>query len=126
MKEEHYPALYRAADAASLRAQKMFLLMVRLQSVILIAGAALGTLGVHSMTSGVLAAITFLAGIFVSLLTTFRRYEDTWYRTRAVAESVKTSVWRFMMRAEPYEGLLDAQAQTAFRALLLRILGEHR
>jgi len=126
MKEEHYPALYRAADAASSRAQKTFLLIVRLQSVILIAGAALGTLGLHSVASAVLAAITFLTGIFVSLLTTFRRYEDTWYRTRAVAESVKTSAWRFMMRAEPYEGLSDVEAQTAFRALLRRILGEHR
>jgi hypothetical protein len=32
-----------------------------------------------------------------------RKPNDLWYNGRAVAESVKTRTWRWMMKAEPYE-----------------------
>lgn len=73
-----------------------------------------------------LSAVVFLAGIGLSLLLVMRNYEAIWYRTRAVAESVKTSTWRFMMRAEPFDsGLSQEAAETGFRTLLRRILADH-
>lgn len=126
MQEKDYPALFRSADAAAARTQKTFLRVTKIQTAVLISGAAFGTAGVNSAFSAVLAAVFFLAGIGLALLTAFRRYEDSWYRCRAVAESVKTSAWRFMMRAEPYDLASDGAAQAQFRAMLRRILSEHK
>jgi hypothetical protein len=126
MNESDYPALFRAADAASLRAQKAYLRIIRWQSIFLIAGTALGAEAVRSRGVALLSAAIFLAGIALSVLLVVRNYEAVWYRTRAVAESVKTSTWRFMMRAEPFDsGLSQEAAETGFRTLLRKILGEH-
>ena len=35
--------------------------------------------------------------------------DDIWYNGRAVAESVKTRAWRWMLRAEPYEDCEDVE-----------------
>src|SRR4051812_8065213 len=126
MLDSNYPALYRAANQSSIRAQKTFLMIVKLQSSILIGAGVLSLIGTRSTPAAVLAAIAFLGGVFVSLVAAFRGYENIWYRTRAVAESVKTSTWRFAMRAEPYDGVDEATGERSFRAMLLRILNEHR
>jgi SMODS and SLOG-associating 2TM effector domain 1/SMODS and SLOG-associating 2TM effector domain 3 len=56
-----------------------------------------------------------------------RRDEDIWYRARAVAESVKTSCWRFMMRTDPYLGAADVrEVKSRFRDRLKSILKEHK
>lgn len=55
------------------------------------------------------------------------RDEDTWYRARAIAESVKTSSWRFMMRGDPYVNTLSEPAAKAqFRERLKQLLKEHK
>ena len=48
-----------------------------------------------------------------------------WYQARALAESVKTSAWRYVMKAEPFDGIED-EAEKVFRELLERIEYENR
>lgn len=56
-----------------------------------------------------------------------RRSEDEWYRARAIAESVKTSSWRFMMKGAPYfDAVSVEQVKKEFRNLLRSILSEHK
>lgn len=122
MKEEDYPALYRAADAASVEAQNSFLYCVAAYAALSVIGAALAVGGIESKTSAAWAAILFAGGLGVSVVMAIKKYENTWYRARAVAESVKTASWRFMMRAEPFA---SADENKPFTALLQRILKEH-
>jgi len=65
--------------------------------------------------------LVVLAGLFVFKV--YKRLDQDWYRCRALAESVKTSTWRFAMRAHPF---MDAesvdQPKAEFRNLLRDIL----
>ena len=122
-----YPALYIASDNASERSQKKHLSLVQSYSFLLIAGAGLSVIGIDSSISAAFAALFFLASIFVSILMFMKNSENSWYRARAVAESVKTSAWRFMMRADPYEDSPSViEVKKNFRNLLRSILSEHK
>jgi hypothetical protein len=46
------------------------------------------------------AVICFFFTCFISVTSAFLKLEDKWYRGRAVAESVKTLAWKYMMRVE--------------------------
>jgi hypothetical protein len=56
----------------------------------------------ESTLAGLLASISFFAILFLTIFQGVKRFDRTWYNGRAVAESVKTRTWRFVMRAEPY------------------------
>lgn len=125
MKKIDYPALYKAASAASSSAQTAFLRCTIGYGALSIAGAGLATYGIQSKTSALFAAGLFGAGLGLSVLMLIRRYENTWYRTRAVAESIKTAAWRFMMCAEPFNRDV-ATDRKEFVLLLQNILKEHK
>jgi hypothetical protein len=126
MKTEDYPALFRAADAASAKAQSTYLLCTKLFGLLTIGGAGLAAYGIESREAAVWAAVLFLGGLFLSIYLAFKRLESTWYRARAVAESIKTATWRFIMRAEPFAEPPIGGARQDFKSLLLRIIREHK
>lgn len=127
MEDADYPALYQAANTASMDAQKRYLAFVRAYSAILMLAAGLGVYGIQQTEAAIVAALLIIASIFLSVLMLLRRDEDVWYRARAVAESVKTSCWRFMMRADPYLDAADVrEVKSRFRARLKSILKEHK
>jgi hypothetical protein len=125
LETEDYPALYQAADSASAAAQATYLRCIKGYAALAIVGAALASIGIESRLSASVAAVVFLGGLGLSLLIAFKRYEDTWYRTRAIAESIKTASWRFMMGAEPYD-LPVNKARQKLAQVLRSVLQEHR
>lgn len=97
------PGLYQSADNASIRAQQSYFSGLRLYLVLLVL-AALTTHAIPSDAWGaLLSAALFLITLGILIFLRVKRPDDTWYNGRAVAESVKTRTWRWMMRAEPYE-----------------------
>lgn len=98
-----YPALYDSANNGSIKAQKRFLRTIRLEYLLLflvsIASATRGLSGVNPLVITLLLVV--LAGLFVYKIV--NKLDQDWYRCRALAESVKTSTWRFSMRAHPFE-----------------------
>jgi hypothetical protein len=104
--EVQLPALHDAADTASVRAQKSYLLLVRLNLIALFIGAAAGAFALPAGVAGRLvagiAAVALVVALLLTMLIQSRSYERTWYGGRAVAESVKTLAWRYMTRAEPF------------------------
>ncbi len=57
----------------------------------------------------------------------FRKPEDIWYNGRAVAESVKTRTWRWVMKAEPYDKAeSNEQIKREFLKDLKAILDQNR
>ena len=90
-------------------------------------GSLFSVAGIESKESAAVAAIVFIASIFVSIVMLNKRSEDEWYRARAIAESVKTSTWRFMMKGAPYlDSTSIEQVKKEFRNLLRSILTEHK
>jgi len=108
MKGQDYPSLFQGADAASFSAQRMYLLLQRMYiGSLIIAGMA--SMFTPVVSGGVLTcmytamAIILTAGLLVLWIGRSRRDDHVWFDCRAVAESVKTATWRFMMSAPPFE-----------------------
>ena len=120
MKEADYPALYSAADAASQENQRKFLLALAGNLGCLGFAAALSVIDIPTIWFSVLQTGLLLVGMGLTIFLGTRSPQRFWYGTRALAESAKTVTWRFMMRAEPFEGD-EYTAQQHFVMALRRI-----
>lgn len=123
MTPEQFPALYRSADESSLAAQKSYLLLIRLQYGLLIAAAT--TALWFGRSPDLYIAYATLVGASTALLIymSVRKPEKDWYGCRALAESIKTAAWRYMMRAEPFgDAPRVSMVRDAFAAFLGAIL----
>jgi SMODS and SLOG-associating 2TM effector domain 1/SMODS and SLOG-associating 2TM effector domain 3 len=121
-----YPALFNASDKAAWRSQKSFVICIWVNALTMIAGTFFAGEIFERGLAAYLAAALFLGSIFVSILMAFRKYEDIWYRARAIAESVKTISWRFMMRAAPYDSTSTTDAEKHLHGKFKSLLKEHR
>ena len=126
MEQKDYPGLYRAADNASISAQTAYLRSVQWHIFTLILGALLAINPLPNAIYSLVNASVFLAALGISIFIASKRYERAWYSARAVAESVKTATWRYIMRAEPF---LDAnsvhEVNAVFRDMLRGILSSN-
>ncbi len=134
MSEDSYPSLYRCADAASLKAQGTYLLFnkIYLGSLVLSSATsaftAIGSPTVNTYLYTGLAVI-LVVGLLILWAMRARQDEKIWFDGRAIAESVKTATWRFMMRTQPFHE--DSSAETQFLTDLREIrearphLGKH-
>lgn len=118
-----YPALYKSANNGSIKAQKNFLVTIRMEYLLLflvsVASASRALLGINPLVITLLLVV--LAGLFVYKIV--NKLDQDWYRCRALAESVKTSTWRFSMRAHPFEDTSSIEIPKAnFRNLLKDLL----
>lgn len=117
MSEDSYPSLYRYADAASLKAQRTYLLLHRIYLGSLVLGSvtsaftAVGSQAVNTCLYTGLAVI-LVVGLLILWAMRARQDDKIWFDGRAIAESVKTATWRFMMRAEPFQE--DSSAEALF------------
>lgn len=104
--EAALPALFRAADQRSQRAQLTHRRLVLGQLAALVLTATLDYLrGVWGVPGLGLAAVAGAAlVIFLRVLQRSWQSEKTWYQARAAAESLKTLSWKYMMRAAPFPG----------------------
>lgn len=109
MERPDYPALYNAANQASIDSQKHYLSAIKWIIILTILAAILSVYAEESKELGITAALLFLAVLFLTILQGHKRYDKLWYNGRAVAESVKTRTWRFIMRAEPYQDATKIQ-----------------
>lgn len=126
MNENDYPALFEVSDAASNRTQKYHLWTVSGYLGCLIVGSTLAFYGIDNSDLAIAAAFTFVVSLFLTFFILNKNFENTWYNCRALAESIKTSTWKYMMRAEPYEDCDNVQiVNSEFRNLLKRLLKEN-
>jgi len=117
---EDLPGIYYSASDASQLAQKNFLRLIKANIGLLIALALLSAINVSSiepkyqyllpLSSAILMAIS----IIITFATDLGKYEKKWYDGRAIAESLKTLSWKFMMKAEPFYGLSKEDAEKKF------------
>jgi nitrate reductase NapE component len=127
-----YPALFQAANRASVKAQNSYFAVLALEMWMLISGAVFGAFGgldwavSPSLTFGQLALVgsiaTLLLGLCVALISRQRRHEQQWFNCRAISETVKSLSWRYMTRAPPLQQGSLKEADKAFGAAIADIL----
>jgi anti-sigma-K factor RskA len=134
MTDDSYPGLYRCADAASLKAQRAYLRFHRVYLGSLVLGSATSAftaLGTPSVNTWLYTALAIILVVGLLILWAMRARQDdkVWFDGRAIAESVKTVTWRFMMRVKPFQE--DGTAENLFVSELKEIrearphLGKH-
>lgn len=100
---ETLPGLHQSADAASLEAQSVYFTALKLYLFLLVVAALVSFAWPTESYGAIASATLFLLTLGILIHLRVNRPDDIWYNGRAVAESVKTRSWRWVMRAEPYE-----------------------
>ena len=128
MELNDYPALFRAANTASVRAQAAHFFVLKMEMYLLIIGALLGTLagaqfmGSLSKPAFVGSVLALLIGLCISLVARQRNYEQQWFNGRAIAETVKSLAWRYMTRAPPLQQPTLKEADAGLGAAIVDLL----
>lgn len=124
------PALFRSADEASRRAQRIYLGLIGADLALLICGAMLASTSpayASSSTQSIMGAGLLFLGLLVTGGLWLSNSDTVWYGARAVAESVKTLSWRYVMGAEPYPlTATQEDIEKRFLADLREILSQRR
>jgi hypothetical protein len=97
------PCLYQSANRASIEAQSHYFALLRWYLLLLVVAAFVSYICPSNIVGALFSASFFLITLGILIFIRVRRPDDIWYNGRAVAESVKTISWRWMMRAEPYQ-----------------------
>jgi hypothetical protein len=127
LNSENYPAVFRSADEGANRNQRLYLWLIRIEYGLLFVAAVLSMQFFAGATFYLIYACVFLAALIVLLSRALIKPEQDWYRCRALAESVKTLTWRYMMGAQPFSASMElTAARDEFRQHLERTFKENR
>ncbi|MFK8182376.1 MAG: DUF4231 domain-containing protein [Phormidesmis sp.] len=119
------PGLYQSASQASREGQKSYFRSLRLYLLLLIAAACFSLLP-ESVVGAIISAVLFLVTLLILIAMKLRSPDAIWYNGRALAESVKTRAWRWMMRAKPYTNPVLNTVENKFIDDLEEILKANR
>ena len=97
-----YPHLYEITNERSAKNQKYFLNGIRAEYALLIFIAVNSSLSYMEKYS--VNLVLFVLLIMLLLVRNIINFEQKWYKYRAVTESIKTTTWKFAMKAEPFNG----------------------
>lgn len=102
--DKDLPGLFQSADTASIKEQQKFFKGIFWYLMLLIVAALFAFFAddYPNTIFKIISTVLFLLTLFIMVWLRVSRPDDIWYNGRAVAESVKTRSWRWMMRAEPY------------------------
>jgi hypothetical protein len=102
MNESDYPALYRSASDLSQNAQKSFYWAFFGHMALLAVATIISVINSPRPELAILQALVLLGALGCAIYLYTSRPDRNWYSGRAVAESVKTLVWRYVSKAEPF------------------------
>ncbi len=125
MQEHDFPALYRSADDLSLTSQRHFFRALKAHLITLVVAAVLSIVSIPHWSVAALQLLALLGALGFSIYLFAMRPDRFWYAGRAVAESIKTITWRYVCRAEPFQGD-DATARSDFRQTLKQIVEQNK
>lgn len=127
LERQTLPGLYQSADTASLGAQSTYFRALKSYLFLLIIAAIVSFLWPSNSYVTMVSAGLFLITLGILVYLRVNRPDDIWFNGRAVAESVKTRSWRWVMRAEPYENADNIErVSKQFISDLKAILNQNR
>lgn len=110
MEFKDFPNYYQASDSSSIKSQKYYLNIIRIDLISMIFAALLAIYSFDDADYNLwiysLIGLSLLCGLILTIILKSKKYEDTWYQGRALAESCKTLTWRFIMCSEYFESNL--------------------
>jgi SMODS and SLOG-associating 2TM effector domain 1/SMODS and SLOG-associating 2TM effector domain 3 len=111
MLDKDFPNYFIAGDKASLLAQSNYTKFVRCDLILMVLASSLSIYNYQTEDSKiiiyVISGLLLLVATILSLVIKNKKYEDIWYRGRALAESCKTLTWRYVTCSEYFENNLN-------------------
>ena len=99
VEDNDFPGLYRAASQLSADSQSIFFLCFATHMVLLALAAAISVINSPYPEVAIIQSVTLLGALFCAVYLYWGRPDQDWYTGRAVAESIKTMCWRYMMHS---------------------------
>ena len=114
MTRSDYPCLFQSSDSASLIEQKSYINLCRIDFSLIVLAAFFSGFSLNPSLEilkwcAFFALISLILSFCLKLIIKIGKWDKKWFDTRAVAESVKTVTWRYIMGVEPYENSLSAE-----------------
>lgn len=122
MNHSDYPNLFKASDKASNDAQRNYLWVMRIDLISGIFGAGIAIYNINSSEKifiYIFSALFLLLSLTMTIVLVVAKFEDAWYKGRALAESCKTLTWRYITCSEPFE---TEKALTTVKTLFINRL----
>ena len=131
MIEKDFPSYYQASDSSSINAQSNYINILRVDLISMIIASAISIYNYQQVESKlyvyVISGILLLASLILTIVLKTKKYEDTWYQGRALAESCKTLTWRFVTCSEYFEeNLTEIEAKERFVERIKELSNEFR
>lgn len=118
------PTLHAVADRASGRQQALYFGLIFGEYAALVAVAAMSVNMVASRRYIVVYGLFLAAALAILVARTVLKPEKRWYQARALAESVKTTAWKFAMGARPFQR--DDGDRARLRTMLSELVSTNR
>ncbi|WP_456462126.1 DUF4231 domain-containing protein [Reichenbachiella sp.] len=99
----NYPALYKSSDKASIKSQNLFIKLNLFNILSLVLASTLSSIPIDENYLAIISAVFLIVSLILTSLMFYIKFEKKWYEGRAIAESIKTLTWKFMMGASPFE-----------------------
>lgn len=111
MQNSEFPSYFQASDSASVKAQENYVNINRIDLLSMVVASALAIYNYQVSESKlivyVISGLLLLISLVLTIVLKTKKYENTWYQGRALAESCKTLTWRFVTCSEYFENSLD-------------------
>lgn len=114
MTQSDYPCLFQSSDSSSLMEQKTYINLCRIDFSLIVLAAFFSGFSLNpnlkiSKWCAFFALISLILSFCLKLIIKVGKWDKKWFDTRAIAESIKTATWRYIMGVEPYENSLSAE-----------------
>ena len=114
MTKSDYPSLLQLSDSASLIEQKIYINLYRIDFALIVLAAFFSSFSLNPTLKicrwcALLALFALILNFGLKLIIQLCKCDRKWFVARAVAESVKTTTWRYITGAEPYEHSLSSK-----------------
>lgn len=125
MINDDFPVSFKLADEVSLRGQKWHKRLVQVDLILVVAGALLGVasslLGDYWVGSAlvILSAAALAASLGIKAANQKLGFDQLWFDGRAVAESLKSMSWRYVMHVEPFDDESTSKQEFSRRVLAI-------
>ena len=115
------PALFYLVDSSAIRSQHAHFRYLKALGAASVAAAVFGSLDLQAGAldvAGLLASALFAVQMMLLAVLAHAKHDQSWYESRAAAESLRTLAWRFAVGGEPFPQHLGEE--DAARALAAR------
>ncbi len=99
-----FPDIYECASSASEEAQERYLNLIKIEYLFLFLTSITAFFKFQTEFT-IITIILVLAVIVSQAYRHFTKPEQQWYRARALAESIKTITWRYIMGSKPFDNV---------------------